>query len=439
MSMKQRVFLPSRQRRRRRLALLIGLAGLALTLIFFFTGGPDPQLVQDVEEDLSPQQEAPLAPQPEPSRESQVDGVIQPGQTFSALLKEYLSTQQIHELATQSRDTFPLSKLRAGQSYSLSLEDDRLVCILYEIDREMQLSIRCGEDGFDIEKLPIPYTVQTEVVRGTINSSLFDAIATSGEAAELAIALADIFAWDIDFIRDLQDGDHFSALVEKRYRDGKLAGYGRIMAAEFYNNGKTFQAILFKDGEQTAGYYTPGGESLRKAFLKAPLNFSRISSGYTKRRYHPVLQIWKPHLAIDYAAPTGTPIRTVGDGTVIKKGYDRANGNLVRIRHSNGYETSYIHMSKYAKGMKVGRRVAQGEVIGYVGSTGIATGPHLDFRMYKNGQPINPGKIQSIASAPVSKGNQVAFQAETVRLLTGLTGTATQQANVENEKKNLPQ
>jgi murein DD-endopeptidase MepM/ murein hydrolase activator NlpD len=438
MTINQRFVLPVRQRqRRRRLMLLFALTGFTLALFFFFARWPDSALTQAGE--VPSRQELALDPQPQPIREKQVAGVIQPGETFSALLKEYLSAQQIHELAARSRDTFPLSKLRAGQPYNLCVKDDRLISILYEINREEQLSIRCVEDGFNIETLPIPYRIQNEVVHGTINSSLFEAVATSGEEAELAIALADIFAWDIDFIRDIQKGDHFSGLVEKRFREEQPAGYGQILAAEFNNNGKTFQAILFKDGAQPAGYYTPSGESLRKVFLKAPLNFTRISSGYTKRRFHPVLHIWKPHLAIDYAAPTGTPIRTVGDGSIIKKKYDRANGNLLRIRHTNGYETTYIHMSKYAKGMQVGRRVAQGEVIGYVGSTGLATGPHLDFRMFKNGKPINPTTIKAIASKPVSKGNLIAFQAETVRLLTELSESSIQQANVENERKNLSQ
>ncbi len=437
MALNRRLLSPARQRHRRRLALLAGLAVVAL--VYFFNGEPDSELVQEVEESSQAQQEQSLLQQSESIREHLVNGVVQPGETFSSLLQEYLSAQQVHLLAEQSRDTFPLSRLRAGQPYRFCLENDRLVSILYEIDREVQLCIHCAENGFAIEKQPIPYSVQTEVVRGTINYSLFDAVAAGGEGPGLAIALADIFAWDIDFIRELQPGDHFSALVEKRFRDGRFAGYGQILAAEFHNKGKNFQAILFKESEQTAGYYTPSGESVRKAFLKVPLNFTRISSGYTKRRFHPVLHIWKPHLAIDYAAPVGTPIRTVGDGTIIKKSYDRANGNLLRIRHANGYETTYIHMSKYGKGMQVGRQVSQGEVIGYVGSTGLATGPHLDFRMFKNGQAINPAKIQSIASAPVSKGSLAAFEAEAVRLLAELNGTALQLAKVENEKKPLPQ
>ncbi len=384
------------------------------------------------------EEEAPAAP--EPPREQELSGVVQPGETFGTLLQEYLSPQQIDSLAAQSRKVFPLSKLRAGQSYSLFLEEDNLVSFIYDIDREHQLSIRCEGEGCDVDRIPIPYTVQTDTIKGTISSSLFEAVTTSNESAELAVALADIFAWDIDFIRDLQEGDAFSALVEKRYRDGQPAGYGRILAAEFNNQGKKYQAVLFQDGDNPPRYYTPDGRGLRKAFLKAPLNFSRISSGFTKRRFHPVLQIWRPHLAIDYAAPSGTPVRTVGDGTVVKKSYDRSNGNLVRIRHASGYETSYIHLSRFAKGMKVGKRVEQGALIGYVGSTGIATGPHLDFRMFKNGQPINPSSVKSTTADPVSKGNMVAFQAEAVRLLTELGGPTVQQAQVpgEPEKKLTP-
>lgn len=427
------------QRRRwRRLAVLAILIVLTIFLPLVFLLGSD-QLAELAQEVFAPaRDQVQDDPREEPDiadRELSVDGVIQPGETFGTLLKEYLSAQQIHSLAAQSREIFPLSKLRAGQPYTLCSQNDKLVSFLYDIDRDQQLSIRCVDEGCDVDRVPIPYTIQTGVIRGTISSSLFEAVATSGEEAELAIALADIFAWDIDFIRDIQEGDSFSALVEKRFRAGQPAGYGRIVAAEFRNQGELFQAILFKDGDQPAAYYTPEGKALRKAFLKAPLNFSRISSGFTRKRFHPVLHIWRPHLAIDYAAPTGTPVRTVADGTVVRRSYDRCNGNLARIRHANGYETCYIHLSRFGKKLKVGKRVQQGDVIGYVGSTGLATGPHLDFRMFRSGQPINPASIKSIPTEPVSKASQVAFQAEALRLLTELNEPDVQQAQVMKSRE----
>lgn len=445
MPMKHRFIFPDvRRRRRRRRQALSALLALAV-LAFFLIRGPEYEPSSGGEGDVvaetaSEETEPEAAPVEESPRDLALDGVVQPGETFSSLLREYLSPRQISDLAERSRKVFPLSQLRAGQPYSLSLQDDSLVSFIYDIDREHQLSIRCEGEGCDVDRVPIPYTMQTETIYGTISSSLFEAVASSNESAELAVALADIFAWDIDFIRDIQEGDAFSALVEKRYRDGQPAGYGRILAAEFNNQGKPYQAILFQDGNNPPQYYTPDGKGMRKAFLKAPLNFSRISSGYTKNRFHPVLRVWRPHLAIDYAAPTGTPVRTVADGTVIKRSYDRSNGNLVRVRHANGYETTYIHLNKFAKDLKVGKRLKQGDLIGYVGSTGIATGPHLDFRMFKDGRPINPATVKSTTADPVSKGNFVAFQAEAVRLLAELEGGNIQQARVvaDDEKELTP-
>ena len=221
--------------------------------------------------------------------------------------------------------------------------------------------------------------------------------------------LADIFGWDIDFSLDLRVGDSFQALVEKRYLGGKPAGYGHVLAAEFVNQGEVFNAIRFQSGDEPAAYYDEEGRNLRKAFLKAPLKYTRISSGYTLRRLHPVSKTWKPHPAIDFAAPIGTPVKTVGDGTVVRKGYGRGNGYYVEIRHANGYKSMYLHLSRFAKGLARGSRVKQGELIGYVGNTGISTGPHLDFRMTLNGKPLNPLTLKSPAAASISGQHMTEF------------------------------
>ena len=236
--------------------------------------------------------------------------------------------------------------------------------------------------------------------------------------------LADIFAWDIDFILDIRSGDSFQALVEKRFRDGKQAGYGRILAAEFNNRGESFKAFYYKDGDRRASYYDENGESVRKLFLKAPLSFSRISSGFTMRRYHPISKTWKAHPAIDYAAPTGTPIKAVGDGKIVRIAKDRNNGRHIKIRHNGTYQTLYLHMSRFARGMKKGKRVAQGQVIGYVGSSGLATGPHLCFRMYKHGSPVNPSRVKAKSAKPVSDKNLTAFRATIEPLMAKLESRA---------------
>jgi murein DD-endopeptidase MepM/ murein hydrolase activator NlpD len=372
------------------------------------------------------------SPEPEISREI-IKDFIAPGDTITALFKEHFTPQEIHSLSRQSEEVFPLTGICAGRPYQVCLVDGNFESFLYEIDEEEQLLIKKGDEGFEIERIPIPYTVETEIVHGRIQSNLFTAVADAGEAPELAMRLADIFAWDVDFILDIRQGDSFRALVEKRYREGKPSGYGRILAAQFVNQGKTFDAILFKDGERSAAYYDSEGRSLRKAFLKAPLSFTRISSGYTMRRYHPITKTWKSHPAIDYAAPTGTPIKTVGDGTIVRIGYTRANGNFMEIRHVNGYTSLYLHMSKFARGMSQGKRLSQGQVIGYVGSTGLATGPHLCFRMRKNGAPVNPARIKAPAAPSVSSQNMAEFKQYAAPLLAQLDeDTDIRQAQIES-------
>ncbi|NLC70044.1 MAG: peptidoglycan DD-metalloendopeptidase family protein [Desulfuromonadaceae bacterium] len=350
------------------------------------------------------------APSPPQAKEEIIENVVQPGETASHLFSSCLLHQEIHTLAATCRKIFPLTQLRAGQPYRIHLSNGAFDKFVYEIDAQDQLEITRDENNFAVRKIAIPYQVEEEVVRAVISSSLFGAVAEVEESPELAIHLAGIFAWDIDFIRDLREGDSFAVLVEKRFREGKFATYGRILAAEFRNQGETYRAYLFENEKGSPAYFNEEGKSLRKAFLKAPLSFTRISSGFTHRRFHPVLKTYRPHPAIDYAAPTGTPIHTVADGVVIQKTFNRYNGNYVRVRHNNSYETLYNHMSRFASGLRVGSRVSQGQTIGYVGATGLATGPHLDFRMYKNGTPINPLNIKTIASAPVSPKRLAAFQ-----------------------------
>jgi murein DD-endopeptidase MepM/ murein hydrolase activator NlpD len=351
----------------------------------------------------------PQPPEPE-IRHEVVNGAIQPGDTITSMLGHLFTPQEIHNLGQECKEVFPLSKLCAGQGYRLSLLDGAFESLEYDIDRDEQLIIRQGEEGFEVARQPIPYTVKEELVGNTIVANLFDAVVSSGESEVLAINLADIFAWDVDFIRDLRPGDRFQALVEKRFREGKPAGYGRILAASFTNQGTTYQAFLYKDGERAAAYYDEKGHSVRKAFLKAPLSFSRISSGFNMRRRHPITKRVQPHPAIDYAAPTGTPIRTVGEGTVTFAAYKRFNGKCVKIRHPGGWETMYNHMSRFGKGIRSGTKVRQGQVIGYVGTTGRSTGPHLDFRMYKNGRVVNPLKVKSPPALPVSAKNMDDFR-----------------------------
>jgi murein DD-endopeptidase MepM/ murein hydrolase activator NlpD len=412
-----------RPRRRKRLAFLV--LSLAALLIVLRWAERDPASAEAPQIEIQPTAQilpaveahqtavAPTAPAvtaPPPVQRSTVRGVIRPGDTVTGLLGELLTPQEIHALSRQSRKVFSLSRICAGQPYELCTLEGELESFAYDVSREEQLVVRREEEGFAVTLVPIPYTVETALVQGHIRTSLFEAVDEIGEGPELALALAEIFAWDIDFILDIRQGDSFQAAVERRFRDGEPAGYGRILAAEFVNRGKAFHAVRFQDGDRPPAYYDLDGNSLRKAFLKAPLAFSRISSGFSRRRFHPITKRWKAHPAIDYAAPTGTPVKTVGDGTVAEKGYTNGNGNYLKIRHNSTYETLYLHLRRFARGLKRGQRVTQGQVIGYVGSTGLATGPHLCFRMYKHGSPVNPYKVKSISADPVAPERMAEFR-----------------------------
>lgn len=313
-------------------------------------------------------------------------------------------------MSRQCRKVYPLNKISAGQPYRLSLKGDDFEHFAYDIDDTDQLII-CRDNGdFSVLREPIAYTVEQVTMKGSITSSLFQAVVDIGESEGLAFQLAEIFAWDIDFFHDIQAGDSFEMVVEKRYRQGKPAGNGRLLAARFTVQNETHQAYYFKDGKQPADYYNQKGYSLRKAFLKAPLSFSRISSGFSMHRRHPITKRVKAHPAIDYAAPRGTPIRSIGDGTVTFAANKRYNGNCVKIRHLNGWATMYNHMSRFGKNVRAGRKIRQGDVIGYVGSTGLSTGPHLDFRMYRHGKAVNPLKVKSPSARPVSTRAMAAFR-----------------------------
>jgi murein DD-endopeptidase MepM/ murein hydrolase activator NlpD len=364
-----------------------------------------------------------------------VETRVQTGQTASDILSGYLSASDIHYLARECREVFPLHKIRSGNSYRLYLKDEVLAGLEYDIDGDEKLCIGFDQGSYAVSKEKIAYQIKRHLVEGTISSSLFAAVKEAGEKDQLALALADIFAWDIDFIFDIREGDSFRLIVEKRYRDEEFAGYGDILAARFVNQGHVFQAFLFALENGREEYFDARGQAMRKSFLKAPLNFSRISSGYTLRRMHPILKKVRPHQGIDYAAPSGTPVKTVGDGKIVAKGYQRnGGGRYLKIRHPNSYQTTYMHLSRFAKGMQTGRRVIQGEVIGYVGSSGLSTGPHLDYRVKKHGQYVNPLKVESTPTDPVPKAERDRFFKEIKPLLAVIEGFRPLYADAESAK-----
>ncbi len=342
-------------------------------------------------------------------------GTVKKGDTASSLLNTYIPLKIIYDLDSRSKEIFPLTRIRKGQPYKISLLEDSLVAFEYEINKNDRLVIQKGMDTYSISKSPIEYDIKEETISVDIRTSLAEAVKRSGEYSALTWKLADIFAWDIDFIRDIQFGDHFKVLAEKRFKNGKFYGYSDIKAAFFTNKGVEYKAFLHEDANGRKGYYNEKGESLKKAFLKAPLHYSRISSSFSNRRFHPILKKYRAHPGVDYAAPKNTDIKTVADGTIVRMGYNNSMGRHMMIRHLNGYETSYFHMNKYARGMKKNKKVLQGDVIGYVGKTGLATGYHLCFRLLKEGRPVDPLKQTPSSAKPILQKKMDGFIAQTMK------------------------
>jgi murein DD-endopeptidase MepM/ murein hydrolase activator NlpD len=281
--------------------------------------------------------------------------------------------------------------------------------VRYQIDADRMLCIERQPQGFESHIQTIPSHTDVVAVTGNIRGSLFNAVTDAGESPELAVRLAEIFAWDLDFYTDTRVGDTFRVLVEKKlYLSGQAAGYGRILAAEYDNAGHPYQAVLFHDATGTPGYFRPDGDALQKAFLRSPLKFAApVTSHFSQSRYHPILKTYRPHLGVDYGAPIGTPVQSIGNGHVTFAGMSGGSGNLVRITHSNGYETMYMHLSRIL--VHVGEHVDAGQRVGLVGMTGLATGPHLDFRILQNGTYRNFETLHLPPAEPVASRDMTEF------------------------------
>lgn len=295
------------------------------------------------------------------------------------------------------------TKLRAGMHYSTFTTADSLAEIRYIAFAKSMTDyavIDLTGDTIRAYEFCKPITLKRQYVEGTLNSSLWNVIKASGADPLLALMLSDVYAWQIDFF-DIKDGDSFKVLYDVAFIDDTTQlNISSIEGAIFTHQGKDFVAIPFTQ-DSVFEYFDEEGNSLRKAFLKAPLDFFRITSRFTNARFHPILKRYRAHHGVDYAAPTGTPVRSIGAGTVIAKGYEGGGGNFLKIQHNSVYTTTYMHLSRFAKGIQKGSRVQQGEVVAYVGSTGLSTGPHLDFRVHKNNQPINPLQMEAPPSLPV--------------------------------------
>ena len=338
---------------------------------------------------------------------------VSSGQNFKAALEKFgLSAEEAAGASAAAQHAFDLRRLRAGNTITVGRSvEGRLREINYKIASDRVLKIVPGEGGFSAHISEIPSKTEIVAVTGRVDDSLFNAVEDAGESAELALRLAQIFGYDLDFSTDPRQGDTFRIVLEKRkYLDGQTAGYGKIFAAEYENAGKKYQALLFHDAAGRPAYYAADGKSLEKAFLRSPLKFGApITSHFSRSRFHPILKIYRPHMGTDYGAPLGTPVQTIGTGRVLFAGRKSGEGNMVEIAHFNGYETRYLHLSRMF--VHSGERLAMGKTIGLVGSTGLATGPHLDFRILQRGQYKNFEKLRLPPSGPVSKKDWQDFAA----------------------------
>jgi murein DD-endopeptidase MepM/ murein hydrolase activator NlpD len=346
-------------------------------------------------------------------------GTVPAREPFNALLQQQgIDSANAARMVAAAQPVFDLRRVRAGNQFTVGrsvLGDLREVRYRIDIDRELLIAPQ-GSD-FHSEIQIIPSRTDTAGVSGEIRGSLFEAVIDAGEKPELAMRLAEIFGWDLDFYTDPRPGDTFRVVVEKKQlSNGETAGYGRILAAEYNNERHPYRAVLFHDPSGNPAYYTPEGKSMKKAFLHSPLKFAApITSHFSTHRFHPILKETRPHLGIDYGAPTGTPVQTIGDGHVIYAGRKGGAGNLVEVQHTNGYNTYYMHLSQIL--VRNGQRVEQGQRIGLVGMTGLATGPHLDFRIERRGEFLNFERLPLPPSDPVAKRDWDAFASQRNRAL----------------------
>ncbi len=364
------------------------------------------------------------------------EGKVEEGQTLSHILEGYTSQVNINRIAAESKPSYDFRHMKVGDKYAIFSQSDSLGSHLrhfvFEKNRIDVVYVSLDAEGNITTK--VEQKEQRFVrrkVTAEIKSSLWNCLVENNIHPALAIEIEDIYGWSVDFFA-LHEGDTFTAIFDERYIEDDLVGVGTVWGCIFNHAGKDYYAIPF-DQNGKLSYWDEGGNSMRKQFLKAPLKFTRISSKFNPNRLHPIYKVRRPHLGVDYAAPTGTPVVAIADGTVTAKYWDsKGGGNVLKLKHTNGYTSSYLHLKGYAKGIKVGSRVSQGQTICYVGSTGASTGPHLDFRVYKNGKAIDPLKIPSNPVEPIKKANQEAFDNIKAKVVAELSGEVAPEDRISN-------
>lgn len=334
-----------------------------------------------------------------------------------------LSANDLHYLMQSGESARRLARIHPGETLHYRTDDQgRLQAMRHELSRleAIEFKRKAESSIFEVREISREPEVRLVYADGEIDSSLFLAAARSGLGDNQTMALANVFQWDIDFVHDIRPGDRFSVLYEEHWLDGEKVGHGAIVAAEFVNRGTRHKAVRYLHSDGSTGYYTPEGRSMRRAFLRAPVEFSRISSNFNPRRRHPIHDRVMPHRGIDYAAPTGTPVVSAGSGVVTEAGTHHANGNYIIIRHGEQYQTKYLHLHRIAGGVRRGSRVDQGQVIGYVGSSGWATGPHLHYEFMVNGVHQNPRTVDLPKAESIADAERARFEAASAPLLAAL-------------------
>jgi murein DD-endopeptidase MepM/ murein hydrolase activator NlpD len=340
------------------------------------------------------------------------EGQIQKNTNLSDVLTSYnLSPSMIQQLVLVTKPIYNVKSLIVGNRFELEkLPDGTLKTFTYNIDSDQCVRVTLTREGYKAEMRPVGYDTKTELIAGSIKTSLFQSLEGMHEGDQLALELAEIFSYDIDFHSELRPSDSFKLAVEKLYRNGSFVKYGRILAAEFNNKGKVYSAYYFKDSNGIGEYYDAQGRALKRELLKSPIKFSRISSTFSSSRFHPLLKSFRPHMAVDYSAAIGTPVYAAGNGRVQFANWKSGFGKFIEISHNTELNTMYGHLSRFASGIRPGVMVKQGQVIGYVGMTGMATGPHLDYRISRRGRLINPLTIKFQPSAPLKSESVVVFE-----------------------------
>lgn len=386
-------------------------------------------------DERTPQSEA-VVEQPVIPVEQRYPYVMPAKSTLSAeLSKLQISSRDIHDLVIAAKPHWDLARIAPGTRYQVLRSadlDNSVAGIRFRFSPQDVLALHKTQDGWFAEKIEKPVTTKVVTFMGTVRTSLWDSAVAAEMDPSLIAELAEIFAWQVDFAREVQVNDRWRLSVEQEYVGTEVVGLGTILSAEYINNGTTHTAVLYrKDGEKL-GYYAPDGSSLRRMFLKSPIQYARISSRFQKARFHPVLKTARPHLGVDYAAPIGTPIRAVGDGIVTFAAWSGGGGNVIKLRHNSTYDTAYKHLSRFAKGIRPGTRVTQGQTIGYVGSTGLSTGPHLHFEFFVNGKFMDPLRYKFPGASPIPSSSLAEFLENKNTLLAHLPEWALDEASVNS-------